>query len=327
MAMQIRKINIGTRDTVHVVALSDLGATDARAMDVTSDGTLYVADAGRHVIIKVFESGRISGVTVGALNTAGNVNSTGIATDGLDARTNTPHSLCCDSSGNIYVGDGNGTGYQLRRMSPSGVISYFSGNYAFAGDVVNNTTGGNDNTVTRFTPTATGMGICVDSYGTVYIADTGVNKIKKIWSSGKSTSMAGGVTAGFANGVGDAVWFNTPTDCCVDAHGNVYVADSVNNRIRKVGESGVVTTLAGLGTASFVSGDGATATFSNPIRICMDPSQQFMYVMDRANSAIRKVMTSGQTSTFCHFNNAGGNIVGDICVDNSGFLYILENNS
>lgn len=326
--MQIRKINNGTRETVHVVALSDLGATDARCMDVSANGTLYVADAGRQVVIKVYESGKISGAVVGHLSTSGNVNSDGITVTGNSARLNTPHSICVNSSDEIIVGDGNGTGYQLRRMSPSGRIVYFAGNYAFAGNVVN-TMSDTDFTISRFTPTATGMGCCVDSYGTVYLADTGNSRIKKIWSDGRTTSMAGDGTSSFANGTGGAAKFNVPTDCCVDAQGNIYVADSTGNRIRKITESGVVTTLAGTGTASYVEGDGqaTAATFSNPIRICMDPSNQFMYVMDRANAAIRKVFTNGRTATFCHFNNAGGSIVGDICVDNSGFLYVLENNS
>lgn len=328
MAMQIRKINIGTRNTVHVVALSDLGATDARCMDVTSDGTLYVADAGRHVIIKVYESGKINGAVVGSLNTAGNVNSNGITTDGNDARTNTPHSICCDSSGNIFVGDGNGTGYQLRRMSPSGVLSFLAGNYAFAGNVVNAMTGDNNGTLARFSPTATGMGLCADSAGVLYLADTGNSRIKKVWNSGKTTSMAGDGTSSFANGTGMDAKFNVPTDCCVDAHGNLFVADSAGRRIRKITESGVVTTLAGNGSAALTDSDnGDNVRFNTPIRICMDPSQQFMYVMDRTNAAIRKVHTSGKTTTFCHYNDAGSNAVGDICVDKSGFLYILENNS
>jgi len=322
MAMQIRKINIGTRDTVHIVALADLGATDARCMDVNLDGTLYVADAGRQVVIKVFESGKISGAVAGSLNTAGNVNSDGIATDGNDARLNTPHSICCDKSGNIFVGDGNGTGYQLRLLSPSGKLSYFAGNYEFAGDVCNTITG-NDNTVSRFTPTATGMGMTVDSAGTVYLADTGNHKIKKIWQGGRTTSMAG-VSTGFANGTGGVAQFASPRDVAVDHQGNCYVADTGNNRIRKITESGVVTTLAGTGTGSYDEGDGETATFTTPSRIVMDPSNNFFYVMDVGNAAIRKVMTSGQTTTFCSYNVPAGSTVGDICVDNSGFLYILE---
>jgi sugar lactone lactonase YvrE len=326
MAMQIRKINIGTRDTVHKVALSDLGANDARAMDVSAEGTLYVADAGRGVVFKVFESGKISGTVVGSISTSGNVNSDGITVTGNSARLTTPHSICVDSSDDIYVGDGLitpvPTGYQLRRMSPSGRLVFFAGNQAFTGDVCNTITG-NDGTISRFSPTATGMGICTDSAGVVYLADTGNHKVKKIWSSGRTTSMAG-VSTGFANGTGGSAQFATPTDVAVDSHGNLYVADSANNRIRKITESGVVTTLSGTGTASFVEGNGATATFNNPIRICMDPSQQFMYVMDAGNAAVRKVDTSGKTNTFCSYNVPTGSTVGDICVDNSGFLYILE---
>lgn len=324
MAMQIRKINIGTRDTVHVVALSAIGATDARAMDVSPDGTLYVADAGRDVVIKVFESGTISGAVVGHISTAGNVNADGITVTGNTARLNTPMGLCVDNSNNIYVGDG-GSGFQIRRMSPSGRIVFMAGNYDFAGNVVN-AIDTNDGTAARFSPTTTGMGMAVDKAGIVYMADTGNSRIKKIWPSGKTTSMAGDGTSSFANATGGSAKFNVPLDCCVDSHGNVYVADKTNNRIRKVTESGVVTTLSG-GATGFTDGAGGDAQFALPVRVCMDPSDQFLYVMDKTNAAIRKVETSGKTTTFCHYNVPSANSVGDICVDNSGFLYILENNS
>lgn len=326
MAMRIRKINIGTRDTVHVVALSQLGITNARGMDVSANGTLYVTDAGRHGVIKVYENGVVNGAVVGDLGTTGNVNSDGITADGNDARLNTPRSICCDRSDNIIVGDGNGTGYQLRKMSPSGVLSYMAGNYAFAGNISNPmNSGGNDGTISRFSPTTTGMGCCVDKSGVVYMADTGNSRIKKIWAGGKTTSLAGDGTNSFANGTGSTAKFNVPTDCCVDAHGNVYVADSAGRRVRKITESGVVTTLAGNGSSGTTdAAAGHDVRFNTPIRICMDSGQQFMYVMDRTNAAIRKVWTSGKTTTFCHYNDGGGTNVGDICVDNSGFLYILE---
>ena len=325
MAMQIRKINIGTRDVVHVVALNDLGATDARAMDVSADGTLYVADAGRDVVIKVYESGRVNGAVVGTLNTPGNVNSNGIATDGNDARLNTPRSMCIDKSNNIYVGDG-GAGFQVRRMSPSGVLSFLAGNYDYAGDVVNAIEGDYDNTKSRFSPHAQGMGLAVDKAGVLYLADTGNSKIKKVWNSGRTTSLAGDGTNGFANDMGNAAKFNVPKDVCVDNQGNLYVVDA-GHRVRKVTEAGVVTTLAGNGTGAFVDSDNGTAVrFNNPVRICIEPNSQYLFVMDRTNDAIRWVRASGRTTTFCHYNDAGGNSIGDICVDNSGFLYILEEN-
>ena len=324
MSMQIRKINADTRTTTNIVALSALGATDARAMDVGSNGTLYVADAGRDVVIKVFASGEIDGAIVGHLNTTGNVNADGITVTGNTARLNTPYGLCMDRSGRIFVGDGSG-GWQIRRLSTSGTIAFLAGNYAFSGDAVNTIDGDNDGTKARFKSAAGGMGMAVDRAGVIYLADTGNHKIKKIWDSGKCTSMAGATGGGFANGNGPSASFSSPADVAVDNHGNVYVADASNHRIRKVTESGDVFTLAGTGTASFVNGTGAVATFNSPSRICIDPSNQFLYVMDFNNSAIRKVDMTGNVTTFCHFNPPATQ--GDICVDNSGFLYILENNS
>lgn len=321
MAMRIRKINIGTRETANVVALTSLNSTDARCIDVSADGTLYVADAGHHHIIKVYESGRIAGAVVGHTDSSGNVNSTGIATTGNDARVNTPRSICVDNSGNIYCGDGAaGAGYQIRRMSPSGKVSLFAGNAAFLGDTIGDT--GSD---VRFRSTVGGMGLAVDKAGTVYICDTGNNKIKKIWSSGKCNTLAGHQSAGSTNATGTDARFSAPADCCVDNQGNVYVADTTNNRVRKITESGVVTTLAGTGTASLVNGDGATATFSSPRRICIDPSNQFLYVLDFGNKAVRRVNMHGQTASFCHIQVSATQC--DICVDGSGFLYILENST
>ena len=345
---QIRKINIGTRDTVHVVALNNLGCTLATGIAVSPDGTLYVADLDRSVIIKVFESGTINGTVVGKINQTGNVNSTNIQAD-YSAQTPPfsriawPNSICVDWSNNIYFIDGT-DGPVIRRMSPSGTVALLAGNYDHSGDVVNALTGDYDNTKSRFQlapeildPFAPdqewwfsglGMGLAVDKAGIVYLADTGNHKIKKIWPDGRTTSMAGS-TAGFSNGVGQSTQFNNPWAVCVDKQGSVYVADMMNNRIRKITESGVVTTVAGNGTAGFTDSDnGMAATFYWPIKICIDPSNQAMYVMDIGNNAIRKVMISGKTTTFCHFNPAISTTpFMDICMDNSGFLYILEPSS
>lgn len=322
MSMQIRKVNIGSRNTTHIVALSALNSTRAQAIDVSNNGTLYMADYTRDVILKVYENGSVSGAVLGHIGSAGNVNSDGIVVTGNSARLTSPLSICVDGSDNIFIGDGTSPGFQIRRMSPSGRVSFMAGNGSFSGDVVNNTTGSNDGTIARFSNSSNGMGLCVDKAGVVYLADTGNHKIKKVWNSGKTTSMAGS-TAGFANATGNPARFNTPFDVTVDLHGNVYVADHNNHRIRKVTESGNVFTLAGTGTASFVDGNGATATFNNPCRICIDPGQQFLYVMDHSNSAIRRVDMTGNVTTFCSYNPpASGE--GDICVDKSGFLYILE---
>lgn len=327
MSMQIRKINIGTRDTVHVVALSLLGATRAQAIDVSANGTLYMADYTRDVVLKVFENGAVNGAIIGHISTPGNVNADGITKTGVtDARTTNPAAIAVgQKAGHLYLGDG-GAGWQIRRMSGNGTISFFSGNFDFQGDAVNALDGDFDNTKARFKPANNGMGMAVDRHGTLYVADTGNNKIKKIWEDGRSTTMAGLNLGGFLNATGTAALFSGPKDVCVDNQGNVFVADTGNFRIRKVTESGVVTTLSGIGTSSFLDGNGTTATWGSPERICMDPSNNFVYVLDRTNSAIRKVDMTGNVNTFCHYNPSPSGL-GDICVDNSGFLYVLENNS
>jgi DNA-binding beta-propeller fold protein YncE len=167
-----------------------------------------------------------------------------------------------------------------------------------------------------------GMGLDVDKAGRVYVADTANHKIKKLWESGKSTRLAGS-TSGFVNATGPLAKFNSPYDCCVDNQGNVYVADTGNHRIRKITESGVVTTLAGT-TAGFVDGNGIVAKFNTPKRIEIDDGNQFLYVLDAGNLAIRRVDMHGNVNTFMPYNIPPLGI-GDIAVDRSGFLYVLEN--
>ena len=102
------------------------------------------------------------------------------------------------------------------------------------------------------------------------------------------TTIAGNGTAGFADGVGTAAKFNNPTGVTVDGAGNVYVADCVNNRIRKIATNGSVTTIAGNGTASLVDGVGTTASFDLPYGVAVDGVGN-IYVADSSNYRIRKI--------------------------------------
>lgn len=325
MADRIRKINVSTRDTAHVVIGNKL-APGARiqAIDIALNGTIYAADFFNHVIYKIFEDGRVEGVVIGDIGTAGDVNSTGVgASTGLVARADQPLGLCVDSSENIYVG--SDSGLLIRRMSPSGRWQVFAGKYATSGNVVSPldslAVAGED---ARFGVHALGMGMSVDMAGIIYLADTGNNRIKKLWASGKSTSLAGS-TAGFANATGESARFNGPRDVAVDARGTVYVADTLNNRIRKITEDGVVTTLAGATAPGFVDGDGLTARFNAPTRLALDPSGRNLFVLDRGNSAVRRVDQHGQVHTFMPYNPPATHM-GDIAIDKSGFVYVLENN-
>jgi sugar lactone lactonase YvrE len=113
-------------------------------------------------------------------------------------------------------------------------------------------------------------GVAVDAVGTLYVADRGNNRIRKITPAGVVTTLAGSDQSGFADGQGAAAAFAAPTGVAVSTSGTVYVADADNNRIRQVSQAGVVTTLAGSGTAGFANGTGAVALFNRPGGVAID---------------------------------------------------------
>ncbi|MEI6569116.1 MAG: Ig-like domain repeat protein, partial [Verrucomicrobiota bacterium] len=141
------------------------------------------------------------------------------------------------------------------------------------------------------------MGVATDSSGNVYVADAGNNMIRKITPAGAVTTLAGQTTAGFADGTNGAAQFSWPEGVAVDSIGNVYVADTSNNRIRKITPAGVVTTLAGQASSGSANGNGAAAQFNGPSSVAVDGSGN-VYVADMGNNLIRKITPSGDVTTF-----------------------------
>ena len=125
------------------------------------------------------------------------------------------------------------------------------------------------------------FGVAVDSAGNVYVADTGNNTIRKVTPAGVVTTLAGlAGSSGSADGTGSAARFNYPSGVAVDSAGNVYVADTGNNTIRKVTPAGVVTTLAGLaGSPGSADGTGSAARFYYPHGVAVDSAGN-VYVAD-----------------------------------------------
>jgi len=148
------------------------------------------------------------------------------------------------------------------------------------------------------------FGVAVAADGTIYVADAGEsNRIRKISASGNVTTLAGG-SEGFADGVGASASFNTPSALVLGKDGNLYVADTGNNRIRKITPDGRVSTVAGDGTAGYVDGAAAQAQFNGPIGLAISPGGD-IYVADTYNDVIRMITTEGQVTTI-----AGGGTPG-----------------
>lgn len=236
-----------------------------------------------------------------------------------------------DVYGNVYLADGSAS--RIRVVNTLGIISTFAGNgtAGFSGD------GGLATAAELNEP----LDVCVDYTGNVYIADTFNNRVRKVNTSGIISTFAGNGTAGFSGdgGPATAAELNQPFGVRVDVVlGDVYIADSNNNRIRVVNTSGIITTFAGNGTAGF-SGDGGLATAAQlnfPVDMQPDIFGN-VYIADYDNNRIRKVnITTGIITTYAGTGTAGYSGDGglataaelnsptDVSVDASGNLYIAD---
>jgi sugar lactone lactonase YvrE len=180
-------------------------------------------------------------------------------------------------------------------------------------------------------------GVAVDASGTVYVADNGNHRIRKITISGSTATVStlAGSTQGFADGTGTGARFNLPNSVAVDASGNMYVADANNQRIRKITPAGEVTTLSGSGTPGDANGTGTGAQFKSPSGVAVDASGN-LYVSDYGNSRIRKVSSAGEVTTLA--GSTAGYADGEgtaatfrgpvgVTVDGSGILYVADYNN
>ncbi|PYS95419.1 MAG: hypothetical protein DMF65_14185, partial [Acidobacteria bacterium] len=148
------------------------------------------------------------------------------------------------------------------------------------------------------------FGIAIGREGSLYVADAGEsNRIRKITPRGEVSTLAGG-REGYADGAGAAAAFDTPSALALDRDGNLYVADTANNRIRRVTPDGSVTTVAGDGTAGFRDGPASQAQFDSPVGVAVDEDGS-VYVADTYNDRVRVLTKDGKVKTIAGMGRPG----------------------
>ena len=334
---RIRKVDLtGTITTVAGTGTAGYtngsgSATGARlnypnGLVVDAAGTIYFSDVNNHRVRKVTSTGAIGDVAGNGVR--GFSGDSGPATS---AMLNTPYGVWADSSGNVYIADSNN--YRIRKVTSSGVISTIAGNgqFRFAGD------GGPATNSQLYAP----YGVVSDAAGNFYIADSANNRIRKVTPGGTITTIAGTGAPGYSGdgGPATAAMLYSPYGVALDTAGNIYIADTNNNRIRKVDSTGTITTVAGTGSSTH-SGDGGPATAAGinmGAGVAVDATGN-LYIADW-NNRIRKVTPAGIISTVAGSGTSG--YAGDggpatlaqfrtpygITVDSAGNIYIADQNN
>jgi hypothetical protein len=278
----------GTTNVLHSAKLNVVSAFLPFPVSVATDGSgnLYVADASSDTIEKINLSAQVS-TQAGTAGQTGTTDGSGAA-----ARFNDPSGVAAASDGTVVVADkANGT---IRVITPAGVVTTLAGSTTLRGNV-----DGTGTAATFSSPAA----VARDLLGNLYVADAMNHTIRKITAAGAVTTLAGSAgQAGTSDGSGNAARFNNPTGIDVDASGNLYVADSTNNLIRKVSSTGVVTTVAGLaGVSGSTDGEGNVALFNQPSGVAVDNTggvhSGSVYIADTGNSTIRRISPAGVVVT------------------------------
>ena len=320
---------------------SDARFARAGGVAVDSAGNVFVADANysyslpdstSNTIRKVSPAGVVT-TLAGSAGGFGNRDGVGSA-----ARFHEPSGVAVTSAQDVFVADTRN--HTIRKITPAGGVSTFAG-IAGAG-------GSSDGpgSLARF---ASPAGIAADSAGTLYVADQNNHTIRKITPDGLVTTLAGlAGNRGSADGVGGAARFSSPQGVAVDSTGNVFVADSYNNTVRKITPDGTVSTLAGVaGSPGSVDGTGAVARF-NFGRPGWSPSSYYyagdvavdgagnVYVADTGNYTIRKITPAGVVTTLAgsagqygHLDATGAaarfTYPEGIAADKAGNIYVTGN--
>ena len=288
---------VGSSGDTGAATSAELNAPAAAAFD--RQGNLFFVDTTNNEVREVTASGTITGIA--GTGTAGSSGDGGPATA---ATLNAPQGIVVDLAGNLYIADtGNNKIRYIDQLT--GIISTFAGTgtAGYSGDF------GGALSATFNGPT----GLFLTPAGALYVADTGNNVIRTMGvHSPLVSTFVGNGTAGFSGdgGSGPAAELTGPKGVAVDASGNLYIADTGNNRIRELSAQGVMSTLAGQQGGGY-TGDGTAASteLNAPAGIAVD-SAGTLYIADTLNNRIR-VLAGGQIATVVGTGTAAATGDGD----------------
>jgi sugar lactone lactonase YvrE len=248
-------------------------------------GNLFIADTGNSRVLKVTVDGV---VRIVAGN--GRLGYSGDGGQATSASLNAPTGIAVDAAGNLYIADLFNN--RVRKVTTDGVIRAVAGSGipGFAGD------GGPAASALLNNP----YGVAVDASGSLYIADRGNNCIRKVAADGSISTIAGNGTFGFSGDGGPAfsAQLNSPIGVALDAAGNIFIADTGNDRVREIASDGVIRTVAGNGAFGF-SGDGGPATSAKIgyiAGIAVDSAGN-LFIADTDNHRVRKVSVNPPVSS------------------------------
>jgi sugar lactone lactonase YvrE len=302
---------------------------------VSGSGDVFVADTGTNRICRISPDGRfykVAGKGQPILRMEGGGPPPQFSGDGGPATAaglDMPSGVAVDAKGNIYVSDSYNN--RVRRVDADGIIRTIAGTgeNGFGGD------GGPAVDAKLSYP----VGVAVDSRGNVYIADRQNNRIRRVTPDGRIDTVIGsGKQADSGDGPALSVRLNFPHGVAVDRHDDIYVADTFNHRVRKLGRDGIVRNIAGTGKQEFV-GDGGPAIKAGlgaPDSVAID-AQGNIYIADRANWRVRKITTDGIIHTIAGnqetgYSGDGGPALAapifptSVAVDSRGVVYVTDHN-
>jgi sugar lactone lactonase YvrE len=305
---------------------SNLNFGVIRGMAQDSQGSLYISDAAGGRVYRIAGDGTVSTFAGGGANLPGQSSDGGPATASV---VSSPRGLVFDSKGNLDIAEVYCN--CIRQVTPAGTITTL---YTLPAS----TTQGRFRNI---------EGLAIDSHDNLYFTEWFGNLVVKVSADGSvSTVLAGTGTAGFSGdgGPANAVQLNGPSGMALDATGNIYVADTMNHRIRLIAANGTISTVAGTGTCAF-SGDGGAAVAAQlclPAEVMFDAKGNLL-IADYSNHRVRSITAGGVISTIAGSGvpdpaqlppGSGGdggpethatfNSIGGIAFDSAGNLYVSE---